>query len=265
MAYQARLAKWLTDRRKDFELSIREFTWPLAMGSSLSDFEVTLLHEGNASVGRGTDLDPNLALEKACAEALERLVCSEHGVSSIGIALHTNSIFARVNARLEFIERHVLGHHVESVAPATFSHKSQLRLLGDDSRCEHTLYRLKTCGAFSTALCVISYRSIRLIGAAADFNFSRAASRAELEAARNLAAFVSAPELFRKAVSGDSNYKWSDEDYFYRKIAPILTGQTLTSELHMPAVKYRKLQLPKAQKFEDCPAVVVQAYEKSAV
>ena len=265
MAYQARLATWLTNHRKSFELRIREFEWPSVIAARNTDFEVAMLYNGETVVGRGTDTDPNLALEKACAEAIERLVCVKHGVSSMGVALHTEKLLAKQNARSEFIERRVLAHHINLIAPIELSSRSLLPGPDGDDQIESCIYKLSKCGVFETSLSVISYRDIRLIGAASDFSFATASARADLEAIRNLAACISDAERFHQAVASNSNLKWSDSRFFHQKIAPFLLVTGPAEHLIAPTIVYRQLTLPTDSIFADCPAVVIQAFEKSAI
>ncbi len=265
MAYQARLATWLTNHRKSFELRIREFEWPKVVNFRNTDFEVTLIYDGETFVGRGTDADPNFALEKACAEAVERLVCSRHGISSLGVALHTNQLLAKQNARFEYIERRVLDHHINRIVPVELSSRSVSAVPASDDKIERCIYKLSKCGDIETNLCVISCRDIRLIGAAAAFGNSDASARAELEAIRNLAAYISDAERFQQAVSANLNLKWSDSCFFHNKIAPFLLAIGQADDLPAPTIGYKHLSLPNESIFAECPAVVFQAFEKSAV
>jgi hypothetical protein len=83
-----------------------ELTWARSLATPLYDFAATYEHEGKCYEGRGTSFDRDLALAKACAEALERWAMHEQGhTSSNGLALHICAEQAQELARRELWER----------------------------------------------------------------------------------------------------------------------------------------------------------------
>lgn len=90
--------------RNLFDVSFTEFTW----GSpDFTDIRVEIVKSGVRCFGRGTHADGNTALEKASAEALERLCCHILGISTVGCAVHLSPELAMENSRHEFIERYI--------------------------------------------------------------------------------------------------------------------------------------------------------------
>ena len=265
MAYQTRLTDWVATHRHDLQLKIREFSWPLGIVEQQpNDFEVTLEFGRRSVSGRGTDSDETLALEKACAEAVERLACHCDGIGSVGVAVHTNEVSARLNARAEYIERFVFRNHLLKNEPILYHSPIELELAG--SQFEGNLFTMASCGGLSCALSLISGPGVNLLGLAADVEFGSAVERASHEALRNYAAFLSAPGCFSDATRNDSDLWCCDFNYIESKIKPLLKIDSQKPQsVQEPVLFYRPVPLPAGTIFADCPAVVFQAFEKSAV
>ncbi len=265
MAYQTRLSDWLANHRQDLQLKILEFSWPPGLGKTKPiDFEVSLEFGGRSVSGRGTDMDEMLALEKACAEAVERLACHYNNIGSVGVAVHTNEVSARQNARAEYIERFVFQHHLLKNEPFTFESSVELELT--DSHFEGNIFRMNDCGGLSSALILITSPGVNLLGLASDVEFGTAAVRASIEAKRNYAAYLSAPEHFSEATQKDRDLWCCDFNYIETKIRPLLNFDSrIPQQTEEPVICYRQIHLPTDSIFADCPAVVFQAFEKSAI
>jgi hypothetical protein len=265
MAYQTRLSDWFATHQKDLQLRILEFSWPAVLVEPHPvDFEVSLNFGGLTVAGRGTDKDEMLALEKAGAEAIERLACHCHNIGSVGVAAHTNEESARLNARAEYIERFVFRHHLLKNEPFTFDSSVELELTGTHFEC--TIFRMHDCGELSSALTLITGPGVNLLGLASDVEFATAALRASIEAQRNYAAFLSAPARFYEATQTDRDLWCCDFNYIETKIRPLLDFDSRKPEqTEQPVIFYRQIPLPTDSIFADCPAVVFQAFETSAV
>ena len=79
--------------------------WPDFIPSVFVDIETELKVHDQLYLGRGVDLDINIAKDKALSEAIERYCCQIHNINSNGVAAHTNQDFAYQNAKLELLER----------------------------------------------------------------------------------------------------------------------------------------------------------------
>lgn len=118
------LYNWFFSRRKTLNLQIYEGKQAKKFTPGLYDFTVVFEYEGNIRFGSAEDYDRDLALEKACAEALERLAfyCEKArpgspSVTSSGFAAHRTFNQASKRAINELIERDVFMCNVLSGAP----------------------------------------------------------------------------------------------------------------------------------------------------
>ena len=100
------LLEWAISNKKTIELEIKEVQSTLKYFPSISDFAVSLNWQGNTGIGRGMDLNPELAITKAIAEAIERIVWKKSCyLTTNGIALHTDLTLAKKFAKAELLER----------------------------------------------------------------------------------------------------------------------------------------------------------------
>src|SRR6185437_2300039 len=84
--------------------------------SGLHDFEARIEVSGVAVVGRGIDFDPELAVEKASSEAIERLICNRLNISSEGFAIGGRR-GADEHAKNEALERYYFNEHLRMQKP----------------------------------------------------------------------------------------------------------------------------------------------------
>lgn len=68
------------------------------------------------SEGRGISSDPDLAIEKASAEAIERYICLKLNIPSIGVAV-SGEKSALIHAENEAMERFYLKNHIDLQVP----------------------------------------------------------------------------------------------------------------------------------------------------
>ncbi|TDP53131.1 YcaO-like family protein [Bacteriovorax stolpii] len=109
------LIKWAL---KEFSTSLKIFEqrWNIFETQPYFDYRVELRIDEFLCKGRGVNTSKDLALTSALAEAIERYAIKFNSInSSNGISLHSNQSEARLNAKLELIERHYvmaysLGH-----------------------------------------------------------------------------------------------------------------------------------------------------------
>lgn len=101
---------WFWAKRHFFDLKVSELKWTSACKVSLFDFEVSLQPFETPVIGRGTDFNKSIALEKAVMESLERSIYHKffHKYPSTnGMAIHIQKNISVQNANLELIERDV--------------------------------------------------------------------------------------------------------------------------------------------------------------
>lgn len=105
MENKKKLSRWLLDNHKALKLRATQFKWVEEWLPHFHDFEVSIVVDGRTVKGRGIDQNSDLAFTKAGAEAIERAICIGKGLSSCGVAVHTENKLAKINARNELIER----------------------------------------------------------------------------------------------------------------------------------------------------------------
>lgn len=105
MASKEKLAKWLFDNRKQLQLKALLGEWVKDWLPGFEDIRVQIQLGGKAYEGRGIAADQDKAFLIAGAEAIERAYCDNLGINSNGVALHTHEEDAKLNAKLELLER----------------------------------------------------------------------------------------------------------------------------------------------------------------
>ncbi len=111
MAYHERLNQWLLKNAKSLNLRVTKLDWIHQHFNGYSDIAVKIEIALSIFEGRGTDTDADIALVKAVTEAIERFVCRENKISSVGVAGHYDLNLAKKNALFEFIERTAINFH----------------------------------------------------------------------------------------------------------------------------------------------------------
>jgi ribosomal protein S12 methylthiotransferase accessory factor YcaO len=116
MANQESIARWVLNNKRVLNPSLVQYDWPSRYLNGVYDFSVSVAVDGVEGLGRGLDRDRDLALEKACAEAIERYVCHRLGIDSIGVAVSGESD-AGTHAELETLERYYFDQHQKHRRP----------------------------------------------------------------------------------------------------------------------------------------------------
>ncbi len=111
------LAHWLLQNKAELELRVERLHWINEWLPGMHDIRVIIYRGGQSFVGRGIADNPDLALTKAGAEAIERAYCLLNGISSCGVAVHTDESLAQLNAKLELIERDLFFCHYLTRTP----------------------------------------------------------------------------------------------------------------------------------------------------
>jgi hypothetical protein len=100
------LDQWLLANANKIDLRIRFFDNKILKTFGIHDIEAKISVDGKEYSGRGTYFDKEIALKKACGEAIERFFLHRNKFqNSNGMAVHSNAKLAIDGARLELIER----------------------------------------------------------------------------------------------------------------------------------------------------------------
>lgn len=110
------ITNWLLFHKDLFKLSYTQYDWPDRYLPGLHDFSCHIEFGKIKSEGRGISSDPDLAIEKASAEAIERYICLKLNIPSIGVAV-SGEKSALIHAENEAMERFYLKNHIDLQVP----------------------------------------------------------------------------------------------------------------------------------------------------
>lgn len=200
MADQRRLTNWILAHRDTLDLQVTELTWIKSYFPSWSDLEVTITVDGQNYSGRGADKSEDVALGKAACEAIERYLCSIHGISSIGVAGHIDDTRAMEGARLELTERSLLRFHFEnemSMLPV-FLEEVGIDLGPNPVNARIHVFRSIAYRGLSVVMCLADGLTTGsefggILGLGCDVDPDRATVKARIECLRNLTAYAIEP------------------------------------------------------------------------
>ena len=108
MANQKNIINWFIKNHERIGLKVNKVNWPRKWWPEVSDYEVHSTINSVQSIGRGIDINSELAFTKACVESVERYVCSAENINSNGLAFHANLFSCQEHAKRELIERKVI-------------------------------------------------------------------------------------------------------------------------------------------------------------
>lgn len=196
MANPARIDEWLIAHAQALDLRARVYNWPEALLPGYHDIGVTLSLYDRTFSGRAVDVTSDQAFVRAGAEALERVLCHEHGIGSNGVAVHSRFAQALSAATLELIERdRLLCHHLTST-PGEFL-QPELSSFGRaiEELRQHRIKvhwrRLRPLAGIETVLCLAEGEAfVAIFGAAASRTLGEAADKAFFECMINVSAFL---------------------------------------------------------------------------
>lgn len=111
MDNQKELKNWILENAHTLDIKIERMEWIKTWFPEFSDFNVKACFNGHIIEGRGIDKDQDSALLKAFSEIIERMTCKRLGIRSNGVAAHFDKDLARMNARMELVERDAILSH----------------------------------------------------------------------------------------------------------------------------------------------------------
>ena len=264
MAYQTPVAKWLAERRQKFDLKLNEFRWGKSLPIPIYDIEATIKINGKTIEGRGTSTNELLALEKACAEALERMVCQNNFLSTEGVALHTQETSARENARLEALERFLFSWHRERKISFESVHDEHQTTLQDwlkaFSPSANLDFRLmRAPNGYFAPICRITDLEHLFIGLSCGTDLKVALEKALFEAIRNHAAQKASPASYAEAVKTNPDL-WCGSTDFVLGLDSLFELKGSSEIAPKIEIKSERLPSKAITGLEDCPIYVERAW-----
>lgn len=200
MADQQRLTNWILAQQDRLDLQVTELTWINSYLPGWSDLEVTITVDGQNYSGRGADESEDVALGKATCEAIERYLCTIHGISSIGVAGHVDDSRAMEGARVELIERSLMRFHFENEVPMSLVSSEDIRIDLVPNPVKARIHAFKSIAFrdLSAVVCLAEGLSTGsefggVLGLGCDGDAERATLKARIECFRNLTALAVEP------------------------------------------------------------------------
>ncbi len=250
----------LYENRDQLKFRVREFDWPQRFGAELFDFEVVISIAGNDHLGRGTHKLQEIAVEKACSEAIERSICAEKNISTVGVAVHPIQALAIENARQEFIERFYFDYYINNQIALLPVAATEYERAINSKDAQISFFDLYEANGLHVCLALFKHKGeVVCIGLGSDAYEKVSREKAFIEAARNYAAFVDDPSQSAKLVEGDHNL-WCANPAFIKRLQFVSTRE-VTPQLPLPPV----LQIEKIDPgiigvFKGLPVSVARAF-----
>lgn len=239
-----------------------EFGWAKRLGLPYFDFEASIAIGNERFCGRGTDLSETLAFEKAIAEAVERAVCAHLGISTVGVAVHTNEVGAREHSRREFIERYLFNKHRHEGAPLIEDGALLMDIEPNAALGTARFFRTVAAGSSIAIICVLTRANQRFLGLSLVTNEGRAAAaHAYLEAARNSAAFSSDSAEFLAEVKRNPDLWCCDTQLIDGLLSK--SASERQRQVQLPTMIQTRLAPQELAGLGNCPAVVIRTQEEA--
>lgn len=262
MAHQTPLATWLYSNKQIFDLRFREFDWTARHLPGVHDFSAIVRWNGVEAEGRGLANSRELALEKASAEAIERLICRILNLDSVGMAV-SGTQDPTIHARNEVYERYFLDSHLNLSIPM-----SELKPSGSGSHIVELFrshnptaalqfFKFATPTDFHGAVCLIDSQQ-KSLGFAFGTSLEDVISRSFLEALPNFA-------WFQDKLGGQEKNQptpklpWHLREEFLNRVIPLLGGSgDGQMSIPLPRVVELSADVSSISIFKDAPIRVAR-------
>jgi len=253
------ITHWLITHKDLFKLAYKQYDWPDRYSLGLYDFSCHLNFENIKSEGRGTSTDPDLAIEKASAEVIERYICLKLNIPSVGVAV-SGEKSALIHAQNEALERYYLNNHLELKWPfkkvdlanhSTASLSALLNKLTSSFKMVNIdFYQMHTPPDNVGIICSIQHLEANFysFGFSFDSEYSTGLERSFLEAIPNIAA-ISNDDLSKRP--------WHLSDDFKARLLPLLSNSVNYPEkdfpLTSPQLEIESLNMDLFPELKNCP------------
>lgn len=257
------ITHWLITHKDLFKLAYKQYDWPDRYSLELYDFSCYIGFENIKSEGRGTSTNPDLAIEKASAEAIERYICLKLNIPSVGVAV-SGEKSALAHAQNEALERYYLNNHLElkwtlkkvDLANHSIDSLSALlnKLTSSFKMVNIDFYQMHTPPDKIGVICSIQHLETNFYSFGFSFNseHSTGLEKSFLEAIPNIGA------INNEINSGDLNMRpWHLSDDFKARLLPLLTNSVNYSEkdfpLTPPQIEIESLNMDLFPELKNCP------------
>lgn len=221
MANKTPLAAWLFSKRGELEPNFTEFMGTSSLVPGLFDFSTKIKWHDVEIEGRGVDECREIALEKSVAECIERIICVERSIDSIGLAVSGGIHNPEAHSRFEALERYYLNQHLEKnilfqKTPSEIDFDKSLK--ERNPKCEITFFQMITPESLFGVVCQIEENNKM------SFGFALSESLIESQRRSFLEAIPSFSWLKIKNEKNHTNSKvpWQISEEFISRISPLL-------------------------------------------
>lgn len=230
MARNNPIASWLYLNRQVYDVQFTKMKWTANFDIALSDFEVCCSFKGKKLTGRGVDLDKDIALEKASSELLERMICADLGIDTVGVAASV-VIDAKEHAKFEALERYFLKQHIGSQVSLKecFVELPLNHALTKKLDCSIRFFEIQTLPGDKGIVAQITSDDFFSYGFSYGNNWSRVAEKALIEALPNYA--------WKLLKTDTKESPWQVSDSFHKEFAPLIMQSSSNNEIPKPKLQ----------------------------
>lgn len=252
MANQTVAATWLLGKTDTLNVSFIEYDWGQPY---FNDISVLIEVDGIVHKGRGTSKDGEVALEKACAEAIERYCCFLMALPTVGCAVHSVNEIGKLKSKEELIERDVFKKFLMGELSSE-EFESDIHLDFFDDICSSSKFRFwKIVHNKKTVVFCITFSGQKPVSLGIAFGCNIASQeKAFLEALRNYVAFKKDDVTFKAMVRSNKNL-WCCDSTVLDRLLERNSSPGLPSHISLSSgnIETTILKVSKIIDMADCP------------
>jgi hypothetical protein len=221
MAHKTPLAAWLYLNRSKLDPKFTEFKGTGEFLPGLFDFSTRINWNGVELEGRGVDERREIAFEKSVAECIERIICVEKNITSVGLAVSGEGHDPNSHARFEALERHYLNEHLQRriyLKKIEFKNNLVQAFLSNNPDCKVEFFKMLTPNHLHGLVCRISGVNRNAFGFALSESSHDSERRSFLEAIPSFAWLKANADAKMK----NQNIPWQISNDFISNISPLL-------------------------------------------
>ncbi|MBL7557085.1 MAG: hypothetical protein JNM24_14770 [Bdellovibrionaceae bacterium] len=246
MAHKTPLAAWLYLNRSKLDPKFTEFKGTGEFLPGLFDFSTRITWNGVELEGRGVDERREIAFEKSVAECIERIICVEKNITSVGLAVSGEGHNPDSHARFEALERYYLNEHLQKrtyLKKIEFKNNLVETFLSSTPDCNVEFFKMLTPNHLHGLVCRISGANRNAFGFALSESSHDSERRSFLEAIPSFAWLKTNADAEMK----NQNIPWQISNDFISNISPLL-GDSSTQHLQnliIPNLVFEKIDYSK--------------------